>query len=158
MCEAISSYTGEPTFGVYTVLLELSPECTFPLPVGTWKPEVGFFAIKLTIFRHYFFLESIKTYSQSIGSHTDKGGTGSFRQFHLFHLHCISENEPIDSRWVWLSQGNKCCRNIVDFMAKKPTSGFEVPTGSGKLPHEIVRVELYTTPRFHPNRMTRLRG
>ena len=41
-------------------------------------------------------------------------------------------------------------------MAKQPTSGFEVPTGSGKVPHEIARVKLYTPPKYHTNPFTRL--
>ena len=41
---------------------------------------------------------------------------------------------------------------------KQATSGFEVPTGSRKVPHAIARVELYIPPKFHANRFTRLGG
>ena len=44
------------------------------------------------------------------------------------------------------------------FHGKKPTSGFEVPTGSGKVPYAIARVELYIPQKFHPNRSTRIGG
>ena len=41
---------------------------------------------------------------------------------------------------------------------KQPTSGFEVPTGSRKVPHAIDQVELYTPQKFHANRFSRLGG
>ena len=41
---------------------------------------------------------------------------------------------------------------------KQPTSGFEVPTGSRKVPHAIDQVKLYTPQKFHANRFTRLGG
>ena len=69
----------------------------------------------------------------------------------------LTENsgcDPIDSEWVLIDTRKHCCRNIVGFMTKKPTSGFQVPTGSGK----VARVELYTPPKFHPNRFTGLGG
>ena len=56
----------------------------------------------------------------------------------------------------FMTHGKIWYRNIVGFVVKKPTSGFEVPTGSGKVPHAIARVELYTPPKFHANRFTRL--
>ena len=53
-------------------------------------------------------------------------------------------------------------QNIFNFWFRLPVfenshiSGFEVPTGSGKVPHAIARVELYMPPKFHANRSTRL--
>ena len=56
-------------------------------------------------------------------------------------------------------------KHIIDFRfryfqlpvsEKQATSGFEVPTGSPKVPHAIARVELYIPPKFHANRSTRL--
>ena len=41
---------------------------------------------------------------------------------------------------------------------KQLTSGFEVPTGSRKVPHAIDQVKLYTPQKFHANRFTRLGG
>ena len=41
---------------------------------------------------------------------------------------------------------------------KRPTSGFEVVTGGGKIPHAIALVELYIPPKFYANRSTRLGG
>ena len=66
--------------------------------------------------------------------------------------------KPIHSRWVWLTRGKNWYQNIVGFMAKKPTSGFQIPTGSGKVPQAIARVELWTPPKFHSHRFTRLGG
>ena len=54
--------------------------------------------------------------------------------------------------WVWGKMVPKHSR----FHGKKPTSGFEVPTGSGKVPYAIARIELYIPPKFHPNRFTRI--
>ena len=54
--------------------------------------------------------------------------------------------------------GENWCKHIVDFMVKWPTSGFEAPTGSAKMPHAIARVELYILPKFDPNRSTHIRG
>ena len=46
-----------------------------------------------------------------------------------------------------LKQGKMRFKKMVPiyswFHAKKPTSGFEVPTGNGKVPYAIARVELY---------------
>ena len=57
-----------------------------------------------------------------------------------------------------MTHGKIWYRNMVGFLAKRPTSGFEVPTGSRKIAHAIARVELYTPPKFHANRSNRLGG
>ena len=57
-----------------------------------------------------------------------------------------------------MTHGKIWYRNMVGFLAKRPTSGFEVPTGSRKVAHAIARVELYTPPKFHANRPSRLGG
>ena len=44
------------------------------------------------------------------------------------------------------------------FHAKKPTSGFDVPTGSGKVPYAIALDELYLPSKFHPNQSIRIGG
>ena len=41
---------------------------------------------------------------------------------------------------------------------KQATSGFEVPPGSGKVPHAIARVKLYISPKFRANQFTHLGG
>ena len=57
-----------------------------------------------------------------------------------------------------MANGKILYGNVVGFMAKQQTSGFEVPTGSGKVPHAIARIKLHTPPKFHANRFTRLGG
>ena len=114
--------------------------------------------MKSTIFLHPFFLRVNQTHLESIGSFSDIGEIneidGNFRFSSVFPVLPISECDPIDSEWVLLAREKNCCRNNVGFMTKKPTSGFQVPTGSGK----VARVELYTPPKFHPNRFTGLGG
>ena len=50
---------------------------TFLLPVGTSKPEVGFSPWNQLCFGVNFFLESIKTHSETIFSLSDIGGNGN---------------------------------------------------------------------------------
>ena len=44
------------------------------------------------------------------------------------------------------------------FHGNKPTSGFEVLTGSGKVPYAIALVERYIPLKFHSNRSIRIGG
>ena len=41
----------------------------------------------------------------------------------VFPVRLILESDPIDSEWLFIDSREKRCRNIVDFIAKKPTSG-----------------------------------
>ena len=73
--------------------------------------------------------------------------TSGFHQYFRFHLY----RKVIQSTRTHflMTHGKFWYRNIVGFIAKYSTSGFEDPTGSGKIPHAIARVELYTPPKFH---------
>ena len=93
------------------IQLDLGYRLSYPLPVWTWKPKVGFECLPWN--RLYFgsilFVESIKIHSESIGSHSDIGGTadtdktGSFRQFHLFHLF-RKVNQSTRDGFDWLEE------------------------------------------------------
>ena len=76
----------------------------------------------------------------------------------VFPFPPISESENIVSEWVFIGSRKKLLPKPSGFHGKKPTSGFAVPTGSGKVPHVIARVKLYIFPKFHPNLSIRLGG
>ena len=62
----------------------------------------------------------------------------------VFPFTLISESFKIVSEWVFIDSRKKIVPKHSGFHSEKPTSGFELPTGSGKVPHAIARVELYT--------------
>ena len=76
----------------------------------------------------------------------------------VFPFPPISESENIVSEWVFIDSRKKLTPKHSWFHGEKPTSGFEVPTGSRKVPNTIARVKLYKLPKFHPNRLTRIGG
>ena len=80
------------------------------------------------------------------------------RFYSVFPFTLISESFKIVSEWVFIDSRKKIVPKHSGFHGEKPTSGFEVPTGSRKVPHAIARVKLYMSPKFHANRSTRLGG
>ena len=112
------------------------------------------------LFRHetHFILAPVfprvnRTHPESIGLLSEIGETneidGNFRFLSVFPVPPIhvSECDPIDSEWVLIDTRKNSCR----FHGIKPTSGFQVPTGSGKVSQAIAQeVELYTVYSIHP--------
>ena len=76
----------------------------------------------------------------------------------VFPFRPISESIEIVLGSVFIDSRKKLVPKHSGFHGKKPTSGFQVPTGNGKVPYAIGQVELYTPPKFHANRSTRLGG
>ena len=99
----------------------------FRLPVPTLKPEVGFFYMKPTIFRHEILRWYIKNEFRSVSTPETTGN-------------------PLKTSFL----------NIWDnYTYKKPTSGLRVGTGSRKYPHAIAHGQLKLSKVDpHLNRIT----
>ena len=78
----------------------------------------------------------------------------SWLKYRKSRIELTLQNCTLFSSNIFLTSGS----DIFNYRFTKTSqfSGYEVPTGSRKVPYAIVRVELYIPPKFHANRSTRL--
>ena len=134
---------------------------TFQLPVGTSNRKLAVMEV-LSSFFDSSNLEATKTIFVRVCLYTRAWEAKIFKslwrlpwsKYRKRRKVLTLQNCTLFSSSIFLTSGS----DIFNFLFTKNSkfSGYEVSTGSRKIPPAIARVELYITPKFHANRSTRL--